>query len=86
MTRPGITLLAPGCASIWPTVAVTPARSTARMNSAAAQRASRRRSIGVVPAWFARPVNSRRARVCPAIPLTTPRARPRASSTGPCSM
>ena len=55
-TRPGTTFMAPGSYSHTPTVAtvpnslsVRPARSTARMISAAAAIASRRRFIGQAP-------------------------------------
>ena len=70
----------PGRACRWP------ARSAASTNSAAAASASRRRSIGVVPAWPAWPSKARLKRVWPAIAVTTPSGRPAASSTGPCSM
>ena len=63
-----------------------PTRSAASTNSAAAASASRRRPIGVVPAWPAWPSKVRLKRVWPAIAVTTPSGRPAASSTGPCSM
>src|SRR5690606_4529128 len=54
--------------------------------SAAAQAASRRMCIGVVPAWSPRPLKTAVMRWMPAMPVTTPIAVPLASSTGPCSM
>ena len=50
--------------------------STALTNSAAAHSASRRSAIGTVPAWPASPVNATRARLCPAIAVTTPSGTP----------
>ena len=90
-TRPGMTLQAPCGMPISPTVATSPgsslaARSAASTNSAAAPSASRRRRIGVVPAWPAWPSKARLKRLWPAIAVTTPSGRPAASSTGPCSM
>ena len=81
-----MTLLAPGCASIWPTVAMTPHRSDREdefrggAERVAAQLHRRRPRVpGAAVKFDAR-------RVCPAMPLTTPTARSSASSTGPCSM
>ena len=76
-----MTLLAPGSAVSQPTV---PTRlgwreavaSTARTSSAAAQRASWRRSIATVPACPATPVNATRARVCPRLRRRRPPANP----------
>ena len=90
-TWPGITLVAPGAASMRPTV---PTRSgsraqrdsTASTHSAAAASASRRSGIGTVPACPAIPSISTAKRFAPLIAVTTPTGRPSASSTGPCSM
>ena len=62
---PGIAFDAPGSTAIRPTLAVIPAPARAMSRSprtarAAPARASRRTSIGVVPAWFAWP--TKRAR------------------------
>ena len=90
-TREGITLVPPGSTSSWPIVATAPsiARATSRArstNSAAAQSASSRASIGVVPAWPARPERTTRRRAYATIDVTIPSGVSRASSTGPCSM
>ena len=76
---PGTTFGAPGDASTAPTVAtragsVAPAarRSTARIISAAAARASLRRLMGTVPACPASPTTSIRNRLAPAIAVTIP--------------
>ena len=75
-----MTLVAPGLASIAPTVATNPgtlfaSRSTAVIHSAAPAIASWRRCIGVVPAWLARPTNVNSSRLWPAIASTTPSGR-----------
>ena len=90
-TWPGMTLTAPGLASIRPTVAVTPGRArairrTATTISDAAASASRRPVIGTVPACPAVPVTTTPKRRMPLIALTTPSASPACSSTGPCSI
>ncbi len=61
-------------------------RSIASTHSDAAANASRRRPIGTVPACPAMPVSSIWKRLPPLMAVTTPVARPSASSTGPCSM
>ena len=91
VVRPGITFMAPGCASMRPTVATTSGspvamRSTASTHCAAAASASRRKAIGTVPAWPAMPVNSMLKRLPPLMAVTTPTGKPSLSSTGPCSM
>ena len=58
-------------------------RSTASTHSAVAASASRRSFIGTVPAWPAAPRSVTRRREKPLIAVTTPTARPSASSTGP---
>ena len=63
-----------------------PASRRARIAVAAPQSASRRRLIGVVPAWFASPVKRTRKPISPTIPVTIPISMPSVSSTGPCSM
>ena len=60
--------------------------STASAVAAAASPASRRMSIGVVPACAAWPPNAKRWRSTPAVPVTAATAIPSRSSTGPCSM
>jgi hypothetical protein len=58
---PGTTLMIPGSNSISPTVPTVPfpasfaSRSTSRTICAAVGATSRRKSIGVAPAWSARP-------------------------------
>ncbi len=86
-----MTFIAPGIASMRPTVPTisgNPAamRSIASTHSAAAASASRRSAIGTVPACPAMPVSSMLKRLPPLIAVTTPVARPSASSTGPCSI
>ena len=54
--------------------------------SAAARKPSRRRSIGVVPAWSAWPLKTIFERRTPTIEVTTPIGIPPSSSRGPCSM
>ncbi len=75
-----MTFGAPGATVSIPTVASKPglrrARDSAkRINSAAPASASRRKAIGVVPAWPARPRKTSRPRVCPAIAETTPKSQ-----------
>ncbi len=87
---PGTAVTTPGLHSTQPTVA-TPSwaratSATARAKRAAAAKLSRRRRMGVVPAWAAWPVSTRRSRSMPTVPVTTPIPSPRSSSTGPCSM
>ncbi len=53
---------------------------------AAATPASRRRSIGVEPAWDERPAKTTRWRSTPMVPATGAHAVFSDSSTGPCSM
>ena len=48
--------------------------------------ASSRASIGVVPAWSARPSKTTSPRACPTIAVTIPSGSPEPASTGPCSM
>jgi hypothetical protein len=68
-------------------VAVRAARcSTYSASSATATAASRRRSIGVVPAWLAMPVTSHWKRTPPLMEVTMPSGRSSSLSTGPCSM
>ena len=78
-----MTLRAPGSTSSRPTV---PVPSTASTHSAAACNASRRMSIGTVPAWPASPMNATVAWLWPLIAVTTPSGSSSRSSTGPCSM
>ena len=90
-TTPGMTLTAPDTVLSIPTVPTVPGisrqvRSTATTASDAAASASRRRFMGTVPAWPARPITSTRSRTAPAMEVTTPTGRSSASSTGPCSM
>ena len=56
-----------------------------RISVAAATSASRRPSIGTVPAWPAVPSTRSSPRAIPAIDVTTPSGAPARSSTGPCS-
>ena len=79
--------------STWhsPTVASRPSVSAARRSivcasSAAANSASRRAGMGVVPAWPARPVTRTSSQRMAWPPVTTPISTPLASSTGPCSI
>ena len=59
--RSGMTLIRPGCTSISPTVPTVPcpaaraSRSSSRIDSATGRPGSRRKSIGVAPAWSPRP-------------------------------
>jgi hypothetical protein len=57
--------------------------STAVIHSAAAASASRRKCMGVVPAWLAWPPKARLSRVWPTIAVTAATRKPSASSTGP---
>ena len=80
----------PGAAVTVPMVA-TPSRSTALSRQArpkrpAARNASRRRFIGVEPAWLALPVNLMAWRSTPKQPMTAAAGLPISSSRGPCSM
>ncbi len=80
-TRPGITLIASGLAAMRPTVPASPAsaaarRSTASTHSAAPASASRRASIGTVPAWPAAPRSSTSKREAPLIAVTQPDGEP----------
>src|SRR5262249_50737857 len=61
-------------------------RRTNTAISPAAQAASRRRCIGVVPAWAARPVIAASVHDSPVMPSTAPMTTPSLSRTGPCSM
>ena len=63
-----------------------PRRSIQEISRDAATRASWRRPIGVAPAWSARPRTVMRRRVIPAMPVTTPTANFRDSSSRACSM
>ena len=54
--------------------------------AAAASSGSSRRSIGVAPAWPARPSKTISVRRTPRQPSTAQAAMPASSSTGPCSM
>ncbi|OEI67380.1 hypothetical protein Cus16_2979 [Curtobacterium sp. ER1/6] len=87
---PGTTFTAPGSTDIVPTVptccSARQMRSTARAASAAASRASCRRSYGVPPACRASPTASTVKRRALAMLVTTPRACPACSRWGPCSM
>ncbi|MNT16936.1 hypothetical protein D3C72_1520630 [compost metagenome] len=88
---PGTTLVAPLGTLNWPTVPTRPGLPPQRFSmyrpiSAPAMAASRRMSIGTVPAWPARPSSSTIKRVAPEIAVTTPTGRPSFSSTGPCSI
>ncbi|KAL3833815.1 hypothetical protein ACJIZ3_008551 [Penstemon smallii] len=60
--------------------------SSNKINSAAADIGSRRIVMGTVPACPCEPFTVTLNRVCPAMPFTIPRGRPKVSSTGPCSM
>src|SRR3954447_2832125 len=89
VTFSGTTFVAFGSTSMAPTVATVPSRAhsrTCRTNAAASTSASARASIGVVPAWSARPSKTRKPRAWPAIAVTTPSGSPSEASTGPCSM
>jgi predicted permease len=91
-TVPGMTFGAPGTARIRPTVptwrpgALVTTRFTMSMNRAAASIASCRWPIGVVPAWFAKPVTVTFHQRMPTMPSTMPIVVRSASSTPPCSM
>ena len=61
-------------------------RSMASAAAAAARPASRRISIGVVPACDAWPANRKRSRSTPTQPVTAAARVPAASIRGPCSM
>ena len=88
----GTTLKEPGSIAMSPTVATQPGKSrttvsrTPSTNAAAPRAASRRPSIGVVPAWRASPSNTTLNELEPMIPVTMPISTPARSSTGPCSM
>ena len=89
--RPGTTLIEPPGTCSMPTVPTTSGTAMARFStnsasSATATAASRRRSIGVVPAWLAMPTISPRKRVLPLMEVTTPSGKSSSLSTGPCSM
>ena len=90
--RPGTTLNEPGSVAMSPTVATHPGKSrvtislTPSTKAAAPSAASRRASIGVVPACRASPSNTTRNELAPTIPVTMPMSIPARSSTGPCSM
>jgi len=91
-TFPGTMFDPPGYTSIRPIVPTVPspasraARSRKRAASDAARRALHRMSMGVVPAWSARPMISTSLWVMPTMVLTKPRSRPSLSRTGPCSI
>ena len=91
-TAPGITLVVFGETIMRPTVAtVRPgtaltASLIATVNFAAASIASCRWSMGVVPAWFAKPVTVTSDQRSPTMPSTTPIWSPAFSSSPPCSM
>ena len=91
--RPGTMLSAPGSTSTRPVVHTVAGPASAAThalsrtpNSNSATDASRRRSIGVVPAWFCSPVNSICSARIPTIEVTTPMRSPPSSRCGPCSM
>ena len=90
-TRPGITLRELGLTSSMPTVArasgvASPRRTVSATMVDAAASASRRRSIGVVPACDSMPATSISYQRMPCTPCTTPMVLPSASRIGPCSM
>ena len=90
--RAATTLTRLGCSRIDPTVPTwsppsSPAmRRTATATSPAARPASRRRRMGVVPAWLDWPSMVTSVQEMPCTPSTAPTATPSSSSTGPCSM
>ena len=91
-TLPGTTLIRHGCVSSSPVVptVVLPIslarRSTSRIVSAAGIAASTRKSIGVAPAWSARPVKWKSPCTYPGRAWTTPMRLPVSCSTRPCSI
>ena len=60
--------------------------SIAVTSLAAPTRASRRRSIGVVPAWDSMPVTDTSNQLMPCTPCTIPMVFSSASRIGPCSI
>ena len=81
VTRAGTTFTAFGSTSTTPTVATAPSRAqppTCSTKRAAFTSASSRASIGVVPAWSARPSKTTAPRAWPAIAVTMPSGSPRA--------
>ena len=92
-TSPGMTLTAlVGFTATVPTVPTRQVSSSATMvftaviSLEAASRASRRLSMGVVPAWLAVPLATTWNTDRPVIPDTTPTGTEVRCSTGPCSM
>ena len=91
-TRPGIVFREFGETSIMPTVehafgwCARPMRFTASTMRAAPTSASRRRRIGVGPAWASIPVTVTSYQRWPWAPVTTPTVFFSASRIGPCSM
>ena len=89
-TRPGMVLRDCGWLSITPTVerpfGRLPILRAATISSAAPTSASRRPSIGVVPAWLSMPVQEISYQRWPCAPVTTPIVLFSRSRIGPCSI